>query len=125
VTGNPDVDGHHLGGAPALSGNFGVEYKRPVMAGVDGYGRVDVIYEGRIYEDETNLAWIPANSKVNLRLGAQYGVMTFEGYVTNLFDDLSYTDAQRAVDVLRNYTNTVSAGLPVRRTLGFRFRAAL
>ena len=123
VTGNPNVNGHHLAHVPATTFNLGVEYTHPVTADVDGYVRVDWQYQGRIYEDETNLAWIPSSSKVNLRIGATRGNLRLEGYVTNLFDDLTYTNAQLNEDLVHGFINDVVAGLPDRRTFGARLRA--
>ncbi len=124
VTGNPNVNGNQLAGTPAVSSNLGVEYKHPLVGEYDGYARLDWTYQGKIFEDETNLAWIAPSSKVNVRAGVTRGKMSFEGYITNLFDDTSYVDAQRNEDLLENSSNAAIVGLPARRTFGLRFRDA-
>jgi iron complex outermembrane receptor protein len=124
VNGKTDVVGHHLSHVPAITFNLGVEYKHPLTSEIEGYARVDWQYQDKIYEDETNLAWIPANSKVNLRLGGTRGGIRVEGFVTNLFDDITYTNAQLNEDLVHGFGNDVVAGLPQRRTFGLRVKAS-
>jgi iron complex outermembrane receptor protein len=120
ITGSTNVTGNQLPTVAALTSNLGVEYRQPMFTDMEGFGRVDWLYSGRIYEDFTDLAWIPPNSKVNLRAGVVHDKTTIEGYVNNLFDDLTYIDAQQNSDLIHG-GNAVIAGLPLRRTFGLRF----
>ena len=122
ITGSTNVNGNSLYGTPDTTFNIGFQYNHAIVEGFEGYGRLDYLYQGRIYEDETNLAYIPGSSKVNIRAGVIRGTATVEAYVTNLTDDTTYTEATRNQDVLRGSANDVVVGYPVRRTFGLRYR---
>ncbi len=125
VTGSNDVTGKHLPAVAATTGSLGAQYTRALTDDIDGYLRVDWNYQGKIWEDETNLAWIPASSKTAVRVGVTRGNLTAEGYVTNLFDDTSWSGVQRSTDVFRPGVNDIILGLPKRRTFGLRVRASM
>jgi iron complex outermembrane receptor protein len=121
ITGSTNVTGNQLPNVPALTANLGAEYRRPLIGEFDGYARVDWLYTGRIYEDYTNLAWVKDNSKVNVHVGVTRGRATLEGYVNNVFDDLTYVNAQNNTDLIHG-GNAVILGLPLRRVFGLRYR---
>jgi iron complex outermembrane receptor protein len=125
ITGNTNVNGNQLGQTPVVTLNLGGEYKRPIASALDGYVRLDWVYQGKVYEDPTNLAWIPPTGHVNLRLGVIRGNVQVEGWVTNLFDDIGYTNAQMYENLIDNFNNLASVALPPRRTFGLRLRASL
>ena len=125
VTGSDQVTGHHLPLVAATTANFGVQYDRALTGDMSGFIRADWTYQGKMWEDETNLAWIPPSMKVALRMGVERGRISVEGYVTNLFDDTSWSGVQRSNDVFRPGVNDIILGLPQRRTFGLRFRASM
>ncbi|HWU01999.1 MAG TPA: TonB-dependent receptor [Novosphingobium sp.] len=125
-TGSTNVAGHSLANAPRNSGAFGAEYRQNISRKVEAYIRGDVTYTGKMYIDETNLAWIGDAARGNLRIGVeQAGDFRVEAFVNNITDNLAYTSGSRNSDYLRGYATAYSVGMPVRRTFGVRLRKTI
>ncbi len=126
ITGSTDVTGNSLPQAPKHSATGSLEYRTFVTGSLEAYGRLDAVYTGRMYIDQTNLAWIGDATRLNLRFGvSKKGDFNIEAFVTNLTDNLTYTGGVKYSDYLNGYTNTFSMGLPERRTFGLRFRKTI
>jgi iron complex outermembrane receptor protein len=121
ITGSLDVTGKELQNTTDTTANLGAEYRHTITGEYEGYGRIDWLYTGKIYEDYTNLGWVKPGNKVNMHVGVTRGRATLEGYVNNVFDDLTYVNAQKNSDLI-NGGNSVIVGLAPRRVFGIRYR---
>jgi iron complex outermembrane receptor protein len=90
----------------------------------DWFARADYAHKGRAFVDFTNLTWVPASDKLNLRLGARNKVFSIEGFVTNLTNDKALLAAGTGVDVFTFQTplnkNEIRYSLPLPRMFGIR-----
>ena len=114
-----DVLGNQLPGAPEFSGSFVGLYEMPISNSVDAFVRSEYVFESTKYGTETNLLETGDRHLVNLRVGAQFDNWRLEGYVTNLFNDETYTFVAQNVD-LDTLGNAFTVGLPDKRAFGVR-----
>jgi iron complex outermembrane receptor protein len=99
--GNIDADfsGNKVGKSPRNAWNFSAEWRQPVAAtDFEWYTQFSGLYRSQRYLDEANLAFLPAYSLFNLRLGVESSRLSVIGYIDNLFDDDKIKNAQRVVD---------------------------
>lgn len=87
ITGNPSPVGTQLPYYPEKSGSLGVTWEHAYTDHLSPFVRMDAVYTDRIYATEANLAYIPQNVKVNLRVGAKVDNIRLEAFATNLFDN--------------------------------------
>ena len=80
---------------PEWSGNAAFSWHGPINATTKGFARLDVIYFGKAYTDESNLAYAKGYARVNLRGGVEIDRFRFEAFVNNLLDDDNYAAASR------------------------------
>jgi hypothetical protein len=73
---------------------------------LDGFARLDFIYESERWLQAANLNKIDDRKIVNMRLGVETDTWTATGYVTNLTDDDTPLTALNFVD----FGNTLSNG---------------
>jgi iron complex outermembrane recepter protein len=93
------VAGNALDGQPEWTGSASIGYSRPFgAADWSWFARADYFYQGKKYESEMNLAFVKANSTINLRGGIQSDRYSIELYGTNLSDNDVPTRANRLVD---------------------------
>ncbi|MFM2043692.1 MAG: hypothetical protein RLY86_2268, partial [Pseudomonadota bacterium] len=57
------------------------------VAGLGWFAGAEWLWQSRQYTENTNLSWIPADGKVNLRAGVETGGLRLTVRVQNLFDD--------------------------------------
>jgi iron complex outermembrane recepter protein len=72
---------------PQYSGTAGMSYTRPLWGDWDGMARVDYIYTGRQYAEESNLVWLDASNRFNLVIGLHNARYTIEAYGKNIFNN--------------------------------------
>lgn len=84
-----DVEGQQAPRFPEWAWSLSATYEVPVAlgGGSDWYTRADVFYTGEFFDENTNLAVLPAGTEVNLRTGFRFDPLTVEFFVTNLFDE--------------------------------------
>ncbi|WP_159982020.1 MULTISPECIES: TonB-dependent receptor [unclassified Novosphingobium] len=87
ITGNGSPVGTQLPYYPEKSGSLGISWEHAYTEHLSPFVRMDAIYTDRIYATEANLAYIPQNVKVNLRVGAKLDKIRLEAFATNLFDN--------------------------------------
>ncbi len=107
ITGSSVVSGNSLPGSPQLKGNLFAEYRAPLTGDWGWYGNGQYVHVGKMYTDETNLAWSPQRNTVDLRFGVERGGFTAEAFVLNAFDQYYVTVATRDQDIW-----TASVNLP-------------
>jgi iron complex outermembrane receptor protein len=121
VFGTTDASGKRTERYPrwsaSLSGIFGGEASKSL----DWFGRIDSIYTGRRFADETNLATAAPGFRVNVRAGLKSDAWRFEAFVENLTNDDSPTAVNRTRDTIHSFTTFgYQHGLRRRREFGVR-----
>ena len=81
------VAGFQQEGTPALQFSLFADYDFPINDRVKGYIRADYQYQGRIFLDEWNDAWMGAANLGGLRFGVQDEHVTVEAFVRNILND--------------------------------------
>ncbi len=126
VAGDQDCSGNSSPRYPEWSGSLSATYQKPIASDWDWFVRPDILYQGKQYTDETNLAYIADYTIVNLRTGFEQDGLRLEFYVRNLLDDDSYRSAATrndfsGADVLANLQNQALFLTPAeKRTIGFK-----
>jgi iron complex outermembrane receptor protein len=99
LAGTSDMAGNSSPRYPEWKGNVAANYTAPLGGtGWDWFGRVDYIYFGDYFVDESNLASAPEQNLLNARLGITNGNMRLELYGMNLTDEDAYAAAGRWSD---------------------------
>ena len=119
ITGNPRPVGTQLPSYPKYKGTLSATYRTTVFGDVAGYVRADYIYTGKIFDTESNVAWLIPTSKINLRFGLERNNTRFEIYGTNITDNRVPTALQRATDGFTG-GNALSVSLAEKATYGLR-----
>ncbi len=122
-TADTDVIGNRLYGVPKTTWTVSTSYEQPVSPSVDVFGRVDYRHQGRQYVEYTNLAYSRRDDRVDVRIGAKTAGWTFEGFVTNLFNEQTLTGFF-GTDPLGFVTppskSLIRVALPEKRRVGAR-----
>ena len=99
---------------------------------MEWYVNGQAIYAGKIYTDETNLAWTRSRETLDVRTGVETDVWGLEFFVTNLLEDYYYSSGTRDVDIYRQtalpgrpavaaaFNNAFYVTLPEKRQVGAR-----
>ena len=126
VTGNGSPVGTQLPYYPKVTGTFSAAYNRPVRGG-DAFLRGDLIYTGRQYETESNLAYTAPSATVNIRAGIDFDGKRIELFGTNIFDNKTATSLARTTYATYNAAgfgtnrNSITVSLPDRVSYGVKF----
>ena len=109
ITGSKTVTGNSLPGSPKFKVTLFAEYRRPFGSESDSnwYANSQFIHAGRMFTDETNLAWGPKRNTLDFRVGLQRGKFGVEAFLLNAFDEYYLTVATRDSDIW-----TASVNLP-------------
>lgn len=94
-TGSTDCAGNSSPRYPELSGSAFASYTRPISNQWSGFARGEVIYFGKAYVDESNLAWTRSYTTTQLRLGAETDTFRVEVWAKNLLDSYFYVGGSR------------------------------
>lgn len=128
-TGTDDVTGNELPLFPKQKATLALTYERELGRDLRGFVRGEYIYRSKIFATETNLTWIGASNRMNMRLGVEKGNLSVEVFARNLFDDDQYQSIAWAGTFLGSLpTNDINqwvVGLADRRTFGIRFSAKI
>ncbi|MCH9694558.1 MAG: TonB-dependent receptor [Gammaproteobacteria bacterium] len=126
LTGDQNCAGNSSPRYPEWSGSLTATYHKTVGDDWGWFVRPDIIYQGKQYTDETNLAYISSYTVVNLRTGFERDNLRLELYIRNLFDDDSYRSAATrndfsGADLLANLQNQALFITPAeKRTVGVK-----
>ncbi len=128
VTGNASPVGTRLPFYPKYSGSVSATYEREIADGYNGFVRADLIYTGRQYESEANLAYTAPSATVNLRVGVDHDWYRVELFGTNIFDNKTPTSLARTTETIYNPSTGANIGtnqgitvsLPDRANYGVR-----
>jgi iron complex outermembrane receptor protein len=98
IEGTPYVQGTSLPGYPTTSGTLAGTYTQPIWNGHDGFLRLEWVYTGVDYVDDTNVARLAPHSELNLHLGYDAGRYRIELFGTNITNTQYYLFGQRYSD---------------------------
>lgn len=82
-----DAKGFEYGQTPEIMATAYADYEAPLMGEHTWFSRVDVTHRGRMWDGIHNLAYVPAQTLVNLRGGIRLDNWDVTLFITNLFDD--------------------------------------
>jgi len=97
IAGYSQMSGNGTPRQPEWSGNATVTQHLNV-AGYEGYVRGEMIYQGRSFVDESNLAYIDDYTLFNLRAGVSGKNYLVELFIKNLFDEDAWATGARWTD---------------------------
>ncbi len=83
---NPSISGKTVTRSPSNQANLGVQYSDTFAQKYNWFVRADATYQGKQYEDEENLSWVPSRALLNLRAGIKRGPVDLQFWVKNLTD---------------------------------------
>jgi len=98
-----NVQGQRAPRFPEWSGSASATYETPLSGNLfggaaDWYTRGDVFYTGEFFDENTNLAENASTVDVNLRTGIRRDNISFEVFVTNLFQEDAPIGANNIAD---------------------------
>lgn len=124
ITGSTDVTGNRLPEVSNTNASASLAYRDNFSNDYEWFFRSDYIFKGSAWATPANLAKTGVTHRVNVRLGLESDNLRIEGYVTNLFDDKTYTTLERFFDLTTSSQpvrdNSFPVGLPDRRKWGVR-----
>jgi hypothetical protein len=97
VAGTSDMEGNSSPRYPEWKGNVALSYVDAPLGSTDWtwFARGDLLYFGKYYVDESNLAEAPDQTLLSARFGVQRDNMRFELFGNNLLDEDAYASASR------------------------------
>jgi iron complex outermembrane receptor protein len=125
LTGNGRPHGTQLPFYPKMTGTASATYSRTIGI-FDGYVRADMIYTGKQYETEANLAYTAPAATVNLRVGASWEGKRIELFGTNIFNNKTATSLARSTYAtysgagVGTTRNAIVVSLPDRASYGIK-----
>jgi outer membrane receptor protein involved in Fe transport len=123
LTGNGDVSGNEIPGAPKKTASLSVDYRKEISANLIMQGTLMIGYEGKRWVAVHNLAEIPSSKRLNMRFGLSSGNSTLYLWAKNLLDNNSPESVARFGDaatffVKRGFAMT----LPEPKVYGIGFK---
>ncbi len=93
------ANGNQLPRSPEFTANVGTTITQPLNRDWNVSFLADLLYQGRTYTDETNLAFISDFALVNARLSfVRQNALTLEVYCDNCFDQGGWRTGRRLID---------------------------
>jgi iron complex outermembrane receptor protein len=124
VTGSSTLDGTRLSDSPEYMATLGADLTDHLTPMVDWFAHLEYAYKGSIFIEQNglNLTQTGSANKVNGQVGIDNKTYTLSLWVTNLLNDLTYTDGELSADFLTGSPYGVRAGLADKRAFGLRFK---
>ncbi len=123
---NPPQSGKRIDLVPEFQGSWDSTYKDHLVGPYDWYVHGVVNYTGSNYADSADVAQLSGFVRVNLFAGITRGNVTFEAFVSNLFNNKDWNYAVRfpnPYDFFSEAYQGVIAGAPNPRDFGFKISA--
>lgn len=126
--GSPDAGRQEEGQAPNLSGSAFIAGDTALSDSVNGFARIDALYEQSYWASILNTAETGDSIQVNFRAGIELNdALTITAYVDNLFNDDTVerlsSQGDSALDAARFQVRAYEAGLPRKRQVGLTVAA--
>ncbi len=106
------------------SATAALAYETPISNDASAYGRADFSYKSGGYTDISNFSKTRDTTQVNVRIGLKNETLSIEGYVTNLFNNLVFYNANSGSLLLPGVASgqygALVAQLRDKRTFGAR-----
>ncbi len=112
INGTATPTGTSMPGYPVTSASAAGTYTKTIL-GHDSFVRLEYLYTGVIYIDDSNIAKIAPSSKLNFHIGVNEGSYRIEFFGTNVTNTKSYLFGQRYSDSLPPAGSGISSALPV------------
>jgi iron complex outermembrane receptor protein len=122
ITGNANINGKALPGAPELSYSFAADATDSLTATLNWFAHADMAYKGNIWIDQPNLVGTGSSIKVNLQAGVENDTYEFGAFVNNLTDDRTILGGTPGTDFTSFSIYGLRTGLPETREYGLRFK---
>ncbi len=115
LAGTREMKGNSSPRYPEWKGNLGASYTAPIGGGDwSWFSRGDLLYFGKYFIDESNLASAPSQTLLNARIGFTNEKMRFELFGNNLLDEDAYASASRWTDFTApSVASTANQGVAV------------
>lgn len=99
LAGTRDMRGNSSPRYPEWKGNIAASYTGTLgSSDWEWFTRGDLVYFGKYFIDESNLAYAPAQTLVNARIGVRKDGFRYELFGNNLTDEDTYASASRWTD---------------------------
>ncbi len=123
-----NFNGNTVAHVPNVQASVNATFRQPLSGAWVGYVRGDVTYVGKAWVEDFNISHTSPYARVNLRVGADKGGVTIEGFVKNLFNDrhwdsvgfVSDLSDPKAVAAFNFSGQTYLLGWPDPREFGVR-----
>lgn len=132
LTGIFDFSGKEMKNTSKYSANFGINLggALPVLADARWFTRFDWNYKSGQWSNEANIVRTPDRHIFNLRGGVSRGNISLEAFVTNLFNNHTYTSIADNYTFDNNlshlgYFSALVVGLPELRTFGLQLKVKM
>lgn len=115
LAGTRQMEGNSSPRYPKWKGNLGASYSRPLGSGDwSWFTRGDLLYFGKYFVDESNLASAPSQTLVNARFGYTNEKVRIELFGNNLLNEDAYASASRWTDFTTpSVASTANQGVAV------------
>ena len=115
LAGTRQMEGNSSPRYPEWKGNLGVSYTGEVGNGDwSWFSRGDLLYFGKYFVDESNLASAPSQTLLNARFGFTNNKVRFEVFGNNLLNEDAYASASRWTDFTTpSVASTANQGVAV------------
>lgn len=123
IDGNANPVGNLMERYPEFSGTAAVNWTPKLNETWEGLARVDYIYTGKQFATASNVAWIGAAHRVNVRFGINSARYTLELFGRNIFDNKTPSNILRNTNpnaAANQGLNTIVLAAPERPTYGVR-----
>lgn len=121
-----NAEGNRQPRFPEWSGTLSTTYTDQLTQDWEYFARGDLLYTGKQYIDELNLAYVDGYTTVNLGLGFTRDDFTVQAFANNVFDEEGWATASGSADLTLQQAITLplgrsALGTPIdRRSIGVR-----
>jgi iron complex outermembrane receptor protein len=126
ISSTPNQNGRRIDLVPEYQGSWDTTWRDHLVGPYDWYIHGVVNYTGRTYADSADVAQLSGYVRVNATAGITRGNLTFEAFVSNLFNDKNWDYAVRFPNPYAFFSEKyqgVVAGAPNPRDFGFKISA--
>jgi iron complex outermembrane recepter protein len=120
ITGSSNVKGNRIPQVPRYTANLSAVYTRPLAGDLEWFLRPEYSFVGSKFATEANVAETGERHLFNFRTGIESDAIRIEAFVTNLFNNKTPDNIQRAFDGFNFAAQAIAVSLPRKRQFGVR-----